>query len=74
MRTPDSRSIVGLARGDALLMDFARGRSAAQLANSFAGYFQPSTQIDDSSDEGYVFKSANRRESAAISAEEETLP
>ena len=36
-------------------VDFARGRSAAKLANSFEGYFKPSTQIDDSSDEGYVF-------------------
>jgi hypothetical protein len=35
--------------------DFARGRSAEKLANSFKGYFKPSTNIHDSSDEGFVF-------------------
>lgn len=36
-------------------VDFVRGRSVEKLANSFKGYFKPSTQIDDSSDEGFVF-------------------
>ena len=36
-------------------IDFVRGRSAEQLANSFRGYFKPSNDIDDSPDEGFVF-------------------
>jgi hypothetical protein len=36
-------------------VDFVRGRSAEKLANSFKGYFKPSTNLDDSSDEGFVF-------------------
>lgn len=36
-------------------VDFVRGCSAEKLANSFAGYFRPSTELDDSLDEGYVF-------------------
>jgi hypothetical protein len=36
-------------------VDFTRGRSAEKLANSFKGYFRPSTHVDDSSDEGFVF-------------------
>jgi hypothetical protein len=36
-------------------VDFPRGRSAEKLANSFRGYFKPSANIDDSSDEGFVF-------------------
>jgi hypothetical protein len=36
-------------------VDFVRGRSPEKLANSFKAYFKPSTHIDDSSDEGFVF-------------------
>jgi hypothetical protein len=35
--------------------DFARGRSAEKLANSFKAFYRPSTHIDDSPDEGFVF-------------------
>jgi len=37
-------------------IDFARGRSPQQLANSFRGAFRPATDIDDSSDDGFVFR------------------
>ena len=37
-------------------VDFARGRSTQQLANSFRAFFGPAADIDDSSDEGYVFR------------------
>src|SRR5262249_37180042 len=37
-------------------IDFVRGRSPEKLARSFGMYFRPSTLIDDSSDEGYVFE------------------
>jgi hypothetical protein len=36
-------------------VDFVRGCSPEKLANSFKAYFKPSTHIDDSSDEGFVF-------------------
>jgi len=36
-------------------VDFTQGRSAEKLARSFKGYFRPSTHVDDSSDEGFVF-------------------
>lgn len=36
-------------------VDFARARSAEKLANSFRAYFKPSTHIDDSSDDEFVF-------------------
>lgn len=36
-------------------IDFARARSAEKLADSFQAFFKPSTHIDDSSDEGFVF-------------------
>jgi hypothetical protein len=37
-------------------LDFVRAYPAEKLAGGFRSYFKPSTQIDDSSDEGYVFK------------------
>jgi hypothetical protein len=37
-------------------IDFSRGRSPQQLANSFRGLFGPATDIDDLSDEGFVFR------------------
>lgn len=36
-------------------VSFTRGRTAEKLASSFNGYFRPSTHVDDSSDEGFVF-------------------
>jgi hypothetical protein len=44
-----------LARETREGVDFVRGRSSEKLANSFKAYFKPSTHIDDSSDEGFVF-------------------
>jgi hypothetical protein len=37
-------------------VDFERGRSTQQLADSFRAFFAPAADIDDSSDEGYVFR------------------
>jgi hypothetical protein len=37
-------------------VDFARARSPLQLANSFRGVFRPAADIDDSSDDGFVFR------------------
>jgi hypothetical protein len=37
-------------------VDFARGRSTQQLADSFRAFFGPAADIDDLSDEGYVFR------------------
>jgi hypothetical protein len=37
-------------------VDFERARTANQLGNSFKSYFEPSTEIDDSPEEGFVFE------------------
>ena len=37
-------------------IDFARGRSTKQLAAGFKGLFRPSDDIDDSSEDGFVFR------------------
>jgi hypothetical protein len=37
-------------------VDFSRARSAQQLAQSFQGMFRPATDIDDSPDDGFVFR------------------
>lgn len=42
-------------------VDFETGRSAKKLANAFNAYFRPSTSIDDSSDEGFVFCPSSKR-------------
>ena len=37
-------------------IDFSRGRSGKQLAAGFRGLFQPSQGVDDSSEDGFVFR------------------
>lgn len=60
VRVVIERSVIPVKRGPEKKkrpgIDFARGRSAKQLADGFRAVFRPASDIDDSSDDGFVFR------------------
>jgi hypothetical protein len=60
LRVVFERSSIPIKRGPTrekrVGIDFARGRSPRQLAHGFKGLFRPAADIDDSSDDGFVFR------------------